>query len=80
MAKEFCDQWAVARADHQPVPETHPFIRKIADAGFRLRTWMAFPKYLERCRNEGRFPDPSGIITALLPRAATRGIVSAVLG
>ena len=79
LAEEFCDEWDAARSEHKPLPEAHPFIQRIAGHGFRLPTWMALQKYLERCRQENEFPNPRGVITTLLPRAATLGIVSAVL-
>ena len=35
-AAEFCQQWTVAKANQQPLSKPHPFIIKLADAGFRF--------------------------------------------
>ncbi len=48
LAEEFCHQWSVAEADRKPAPESQPFVRKIALAGFRLPTFMELHKYKER--------------------------------
>ena len=77
-AIRFCDQWAVAKANHQPLPQPHPFIVELTDAGFRLPTFMALHKYIEKPYPRN-YPTPCGILTALLPQAATRGIIDAVL-
>ena len=78
-ATQFCDQWAVARDSHQPLPETHPFIRKLADAGFRLPTFMYLHHHIKRHLSNNTCPNPKGIISALLPRAAAReGIIDAI--
>ena len=67
LAREFSLQWTVAVADHQSPPESHPFILRVADAGFRLTTFMAVHKYLERCRNQNTLPDSNQMVQALLP-------------
>ena len=72
-ATQFCDQWAVAQDRHQPLPETHSFVIKLADAGFRLSTYMLLHHYIERKRNDNKCPEPRGIINALLPHAAAPG-------
>ena len=48
LAEEHCLQSSVAQADRQPPPESHAFILRVAAAGFRLSTYMAAHKYLER--------------------------------
>ena len=68
LAEEFSQQWSVAEADRKPAPESHPFIRKIALAGFSLPTFMELHKYIERCRRNNTRPDVKGIIRCLLPR------------
>ncbi len=73
LAEEFCDQWAVA--DHQEAAQPHPFIKRVADAGFRLPTFMALHKYLERCRNANEHPQPRQIVGTLLPWAASGGFL-----
>ena len=78
-ATQFCHQWAVARDSHQPLPETHPFVRKLADAGFRLPTFMYLHHHIKRHLSNNTCPNPKGIISALLPRAAAHdGIIDAI--
>ena len=67
LTEEFSLQWTVAIADHQPPPDTHPFILRVADAGFRLTTFMSVHKYLERCRSQNTLPDSTKMVQALLP-------------
>ena len=78
LAEEFCQQWAVAQAGRKPAPESRPFIRKIASAGFRLSTFMELHKYLERRRHNNTRPDARKIIRCLLPRAAEQGCLEAL--
>ena len=77
-ATEFCEQWAVARANHEPIPQSHTFIKNIADAGFRLPTYTALKKYVDK-PYPVNYPEPRGIIAALLPHAAARRVIDAVL-
>ena len=65
IAEDFSLQWVRAAGEHQPLPETHPFIRYIADNGFRFDTFMNLHRYLERCRDTGDTPDCWGIIRSL---------------
>ena len=67
LAREFSLQWTVAVADRQSPPESHPFILRVADAGFRLTTFMSVHKYLERCRDQDTLPDSHKMVRALLP-------------
>ena len=65
IAEDFSLRWVRAAGDRQPLPETHPFIRLIADNGFRFHTFMNLHTYLERCRTNGDTPDCWGIIRSL---------------
>ena len=56
-----------ARAEHKPKPDTHTFIRKIAKAGFRLRTFAALHKCIDRFREKDAIPEPRDILLALIP-------------
>ena len=67
LAEEHCLQSSAARADRQPPPESHAFIRRVAAAGFRLTTYMAVQKYLERCRANNSLPDREDLLQALIP-------------
>lgn len=75
LADEFCLQWAVAVADQRPLREFRPFILRIASHGFRLPTFTALAKYLERCRDASEFPQCSQIVRVLLPWAAARQLL-----
>ena len=55
------------RADRQPPPGSHAFIRRVASAGFRLPSFMAVHKYLERCRANNSLPDREDLLHALIP-------------
>ena len=78
-ATQFCHQWATAQDRKQPLPETPVFIRKLADAGFRLTTFMYLHHHIKRHLSNNTCPNPKGIISALLPHAAAReGIIDAV--
>ena len=68
LAEDFSQQWAVALSNRRPAPQPQPFIRRIAQHGFRFNTFMALHHYLERCRSEDTIPDCHGIIAALLPQ------------
>ena len=68
MAEEHCHEWDIARGNRQPPPDPHPFILRVAHAGFRLSTFMAAHKYLTRCADKDEFPEPRKIFRALLPR------------
>ena len=67
LASEFSLECTVARADRQPQPESHPFILRVVDAGFRLTTFMAVHKYLGSCRSQNTLPDSAKLLRALLP-------------
>ena len=73
LAEEFCLQWTVARADRRPAPESHPFILRVVQAGFRLPTFMAAHNYLDRCRRQKTLPDCNALLRSLLPWSAALG-------
>ncbi len=56
LAQEFCAQWDRALSDSRRLPQSHPFIRRVAQAGFRLPTFMAAHRYLERWAAKTPFP------------------------
>ena len=69
LSEEFCIESSVGRADRQPPSHAHVFIQRVASAGFRLSTFMAVHKYLERCRDRDDLPDPEDLLHALIPWA-----------
>ena len=70
LAREFCDQWDSALSGSRPLPEAHSFIRRVAQAGFRLTTFMAAHRYLERCRRQNALPGCHELVRSLLPWSA----------
>ena len=76
VAQEFCVQWTVALSRRRPSPGSHPFIRSVVEAGFRLPTFMAAHKYLDRCRTQDTIPDSDQLLRSLLPWSATFGPVN----
>lgn len=77
LAEEFCCQWDTAVTNHQPPPDPHPFILRVANAGFRLNTFMALHKYLDRCRDRNSNPQSRDIVSNLLPWATKGGYLAA---
>ena len=67
LAEDFSQEWAATVADRRPAPRPQPFIRRLAQHGFRLPTFIALHQYLERCRSDGKTPDCYNIIAALAP-------------
>ena len=69
LSEEFCIESSVVQANGQPPSHPHAFIRRVVSAGFRLSTFMAVHKYLERCRDRDDLPDPEDLLHALIPWA-----------
>ena len=67
LAEEFCIESSVGRADRQPPSHPHVFIQRVASAGFRLPSFMAVHKYLERRRFEDVLPDSEDLLHSLIP-------------
>ena len=84
IAEEFCDQWAVERANAgssspAPAPEpgslpvSQPFIQRLVARGFRLNTFTDLHRYLERCQKSNTCPNPLSIIQSLYPQCGPNG-------
>ena len=69
MSEELALEWGRAEVDRQPMPDPHPFVLRVVDAGFRLPTFTQVMRYLYRCREEARAPPPEDLLRALLPWA-----------
>ena len=67
LSEEFCIESSVVQANGEPPFHPHAFIRRVAAAGFRLSTFMAVHKYLERCRDRNDLPDREDLLRALIP-------------
>ena len=69
LSEEFCLQSLVNQANGQPPAHPHVFIKRVASAGFRLSSFMAAHKYLERRRAEDLLPDREDLLRSLIPWA-----------
>ena len=69
LSEEFCIESSVDQASGKPPSHPHAFILRVASAGFRLQSFMAAHKYLERCRIENLLPDREGLLHSLIPWA-----------
>ena len=69
VTEEVHHDYARAVADQQDPPKPLEVIRKIADKGFRLTTWMHLHNYLDKVREQGDIPEPRRMLLALLPWA-----------
>ena len=67
LAGEFCLQSLVARRGHQSPPDPQAFFRRVVSAGFRLPSFMAVHKYLDRRRGDNALPDAEDLLRAFLP-------------
>ena len=68
----------VAQDRKEPLPETHPFVIKLADAGIRLPTFGLLIHYFRRHREANTCPHPKSLVVALLPKPASRPIIDAI--
>ena len=67
LSEEFCIESSAGQASGQPQPHPHAFIQRVASAGFRLPSFMAVHKYLERCRAKNVLPDREDLLHSLIP-------------
>ena len=67
LSEEFCIESTVVQANGEPPAQPHAFIQRVASAGFRLPSFMAVHKYLERCRGNNNLPDSEDLLHALIP-------------
>ena len=71
MARELCLEWTCAQADRQPFPGPQTFVIRVAKAGYRLHTFTAVVRYLERCRADIQPPGTWRLLPTLLPWTPT---------
>ena len=69
LSEEFCIESSVNQANRQPPSHPHVFIKRVASACFRLSSFMAAHKYLERRRAEDLLPDREDLLRSLIPWA-----------
>ena len=66
LSEEFCIESSVVQANDEPPSQPHVFIQRVASAGFRLPSFMAVQKYLERCQDRNDLPDREDLLGALI--------------
>ena len=64
LANAVADDW-----DPTDPPEPPHIVKRVADAGFRLSTFMRLHRYLGDTRRRGEVPYPNAIVLSLLPWA-----------
>ena len=69
VTEEVHHDYARAVADQQEPPKPLEVIRRIADKGFRLTTWLHLHNYLDQVREQGDIPEPRRMLLTLLPWA-----------
>ena len=75
-AEKLCHQWAIAQADHHPLPQTHTLVQQIARAArLPLTTHRHLHHYLDRARDQNTHPDPYEIARTLLPQQHAGGLL-----
>ncbi len=67
LVREFRLQWFVALTDRKPLPEPRSFGFRVVRAGFRLPTFMAVNRYLEKCRRKKVEIDDHELLRTLIP-------------
>ena len=69
IAEQIADDWTVATAEKEPLPQPHQVVLRVAREGHRLKTYMNLNRYVQRCIDEGRCLEAPQIVQALLPWA-----------
>ena len=67
IADQIVELWNIAVANKQPKPSPIFCVRRVAEAGFRLQTYLALHIYIENCQRYGRFPDAGEVADKLFP-------------
>ena len=69
VAEEIADDWAIATAEHEELPQPYQVVQRVAREGHVLKTYMNLSRYVQRCLDEGECLIPQKIVLALLPWA-----------
>ena len=69
LAEEIADEWELAMADKDELPQPLQVVRRVADTGQMSHTYMQLHRYVQRCRDTAECLIPSKIVLALLPWA-----------
>ena len=80
LADAHSQQWLIAHANHQPLPQPHHLITQLSRHHLRLPNIVTLHRYLERCHDTPTQPDPYEIARCLLPWPAQRGLLNLLPG
>ena len=69
IAEKIADDWTIATAEKEPLPQPHQVVLRVARAGHLLKTYMNLNRYVQRCIDEDRCLEAPQIVLALLPWA-----------
>ena len=69
IAEEIADDWAIATAENEELPQPHQVVRRVASHGHLLSTYTNLGKYVQRCLDQGKCLIPQQMVLALLPWA-----------
>ena len=69
LAEEIADDWAIATAEKEQLPQPHQVVHRVAAAGHRLKTYMNLNNYVRGCLDKGECLIAQQIVLALLPWA-----------
>ena len=69
LAEDIADDWTVATAEKEQLPQPHQVVQRVARQGHLLKTYMNLNQYVQRCLDQGKCLDAPQIVLALLPWA-----------
>ena len=69
LAQEIADDWAIATAEKEELPQPIQVVQRVARAGHRLYTYMNLNNYVQNCLDKGECLIPQQMVLALLPWA-----------
>ena len=67
VATKIAQLWEDASDNQQPLPDPHSCVRIVADANYRLPTFMDLHIYLRDCKRSRTLPDANEIAEKLFP-------------
>ena len=69
IAEKIAEDWTIATAEKEPLPQPHQVVLRVAREGHRLKTYMNLNRYVQQCIDEDSCLEAPQIVRALLPWA-----------
>ena len=69
LAEEIADDWTIATAEQEPLPNPIQVVQRVARQGHLFKTYMNLNQYVQRCLDQGKCVEAPQIVLALLPWA-----------